>query len=598
MADKPFNLLSLPGVYEPGVYASVIYDSDPGLAAPNNRCLLTGYFTAGYQAVSDVPVRVLSQADADVLFGPKSMLSHAYAAAKKQIPVGAEVWALPLTAPSSGTAQVLNVEIVAEPSLGVLGAGTAALSADTVTVRLRGRGVTVGFKKDDSFEAIATAIETAWNKLSDAPATIGRSTAALTLTAPHKGDLDNGSSEVTFGSAGLSGVAAKMGTMTVANAAGGSGTCVISDGSKSVTVSVTNGDAATATGTAIVTKINSTSIKIRAAQPGTPSGVVTLYYVNGRPCRPLQVSSTETGLSGQTVTDAVGTAGVGVPTLTTALANIAAMDDSFKAWSLFFRSVTELGSIASHLVAQAVPPISKGQVAIFAQAVSYSAMVSANLPASTSPRLDAYTRFVTLLAQCAPNAEWELSARYCAAVAAETYVSRNWNGLELIGDDIAPCPAINPADRLSLDERNAAIGTYHTAPVVVNSAGRLAVSWGGNTYAPRGAKDGKLVKLSTTLTLDYFSYDLTNYLASLFSGKKIKVSGQPRTSNAVTPNGVKAAVYRWCVRMDDADLFDGAEKARDAIVAAVVLGPEKMYVNVPWTTLADLDLLAVSGLAG
>ena len=598
MANTPFNLLKLPGVFEPGFYASVVYDSDPGLAAPINRCLLTGYFTAGYQAVSDAPVRVLSQADADVLFGPKSMLSHAYAAAKKQIAVGAEVWALPLTAPSSGTAQVLNIEIVAEPSLGVLGAGTAALSADSVSLRLRGRGVTVGFKKDDSFEAIATAIETAWNKLSDAPATIGRSTAALTLTAPHKGDFDNGAVEVTFGSAGLSGVAAKLGTMTVANAAGATGTCVISDGSKSVTVAVTNGDAATATGTAIVTKINSTSFKVRAAQPGTPSGVVTLFYVNGRPVRPLQVSSTETGLSGQTVTDAVGTAGVGVPALTTALANLSGMDDSFKAWSLFFRSVTELGSIASHLVAQAVPPNSKGQVAIFAQVVSYAAMASANLPASTSPRLDAYTRFVTLLAQCSPNAEWELSARYCAAVAAETYVSRSWNGLELLGDDIAPCPSIHPADRLSLDERNAAIGTYHTAPVVVNSAGRLAVSWGGNTYAPRGAKDGKLVKLSTTLTLDYFGYDLTRYLASLFSGKKIKVSGQPRTANAVTPNGVKAAVYRWCVRMDEADLFDGAEKARDAIMAAIVLEPEKMYVNVPWTTLADLDILAVSGLAG
>ena len=33
MADTPFNLLKLPGVFEPGVYASVVYDSDPGLAA-------------------------------------------------------------------------------------------------------------------------------------------------------------------------------------------------------------------------------------------------------------------------------------------------------------------------------------------------------------------------------------------------------------------------------------------------------------------------------------------------------------------------------------------------------------------------------------
>ena len=29
MADTPFNLLKLPGVFEPGVYASVVYDSDP-----------------------------------------------------------------------------------------------------------------------------------------------------------------------------------------------------------------------------------------------------------------------------------------------------------------------------------------------------------------------------------------------------------------------------------------------------------------------------------------------------------------------------------------------------------------------------------------
>lgn len=133
------------------------------------------------------------------------------------------------------------------------------------------------------------------------------------MTAPHKGDFDNGGVEVTFGSRGLSGVAAKLGTMSVANATGATGTCVISDGSKSVTVTVTNGDAATATGTGIVTKINRHLAQDSGrAAVHCATGTVTLFYVNGRPCRPLQVSSTETGLSGQTVTDAVGTAGVGV----------------------------------------------------------------------------------------------------------------------------------------------------------------------------------------------------------------------------------------------------------------------------------------------
>ena len=70
----------------------------------------------------------------------------------------------------------------------------------------------MSFKAGDSFEAIATAFETAWNLIEDAPAVIGRSTAALTFTARHKGLFDDGALEVSFASKGASGVAAKLGT--------------------------------------------------------------------------------------------------------------------------------------------------------------------------------------------------------------------------------------------------------------------------------------------------------------------------------------------------------------------------------------------------
>ena len=113
---EPFSVANLPaGLKEPGVYVTVRTDGDPGLSAPNNRCLILGYMASGGTATADQPIRVLSQDQADAEFRSYSMLAHAYAAAKRQVPVGCEVWCLPLQEPASGTAQIVNVEIVGEP---------------------------------------------------------------------------------------------------------------------------------------------------------------------------------------------------------------------------------------------------------------------------------------------------------------------------------------------------------------------------------------------------------------------------------------------------------------------------------------------------
>lgn len=596
MSD-PFVVAKLPaGLEEPGVYVQMMTDGDAGLSAPNNRCLLLGYMQSGYPGIPDAPARGLSQSDVENTYGPKSMLAHAYAAAKSQVPIGMECVLLPLLEPSGGTASQIKVEFLGEPTAGVLSTATAAAGADTVYVMLRGRGVAVGIKKDDTWDTIATNVKTAWDDLYDAPASCTRSGSELTFTAPHKGDFDNGACEVTFASKGTAGCAAKAGTLTVTGIAGAAGTVLLKANKSSVSYDVANTAAATVTGTGLVKKINSTSFPVRAAEPGTPTGVVTLLYVNERPVRPLTISSTETLIAPQAVADSIGTAGAGVPTLSTALTNLTSVEDAYRVWSLFWRSATELGQVATHIEAQAAVPIMKGQIVLFATVQSFSSMAATNIPTATTPRLDSTARYVPMWAQCAPNAEWELSARYAAAIAAEPYVARNWNKLELIGSQSAPIVATHVSDRPTFDERNQAISVYRHSPVTVNGKGRLYITWGGNCYKARGFKDAKLRKVSSQLTLDYFRYDLINYLTGEFDAKKLKTLSQPRTSNAVEPASLVAAVFRWTKRLDDNDLFDGAEAKRDAIRAAVVVSPNRIDINVPISQLADLDIIATTGI--
>jgi len=592
------------GLEQPGVYVTLVSGSDPGLSTPSKTCLIWGYKTTGYPGATDAPVSAISQGQVASDFGPSSMLAQRYAAARAQQPYGAEILLLPLSEPAGGTASAITITIEGEPASGVLSAATAAASADTVWLGMRGRGVWVDFKKGDTFAAIAAAIETKWADLASAPAALVRVGAALTLTAPHKGAFDNGAVECSFVSKGTSGVAASVGTVTVAGVAGGVGTVQLKLGRSTPTVAIAGGETAVQTGNKILAAINGSSYPVRLAQPSVATGVLTVFLVNGRAVRPLGFSSTETGIAPQTVTDAFGTQGMGVPAISAALSNLSAYDVAIKSWAPFWTQVAELGSLATHIEAQAMVPLQKGQNAVIGSTVPFADLAATNLATATSPRLDSSTRYPIVWAQLAPNADWEFNVRLCAAIAGEEYQGRNWNGFEFRGAEDAPLVPIHPADRPTLDpdEQNAAIATYRTAPVTVNSAGRLAITWGGNSYKPKGFKDAKLRKIATQITIDYLRSDLRNYLESRLGSsspggaKKIKVLSEPRTAYSTTPEEVKKLVFVWMKRADDADLFDGAEAKKGAIEAAVLVSPTRIDVNVPISTLADLDVVSAVGV--
>ena len=587
------------GLLEPGVYVQVRTDGDAGLADTNTRCLIWGYMSPGGTGIPNQPHKALSQDDVDAAFRPYSMLAHAYAAAKAQVPVGAEVWLMPLLEPSGGTAQAVTVEFTGEPAAGVLSLATSAAAADSVWVSYRGRGAWTGIRAGDTWASIAAAVKASLEAIDNFPATVGIAGAALTLTARHRGAFDDGAVEVSFASRGASGVAAKLGTVTFAGAAtvATSGSFTLTMGAKLAQISIADTGTAAASGTALVSKLLSDNYPIRAAQPSSPTGTVTLFYQNGRPVRPLIVVGQLAGVTVQTATVATGTAGAGNPSLTSALANLAADDAAvYKAWSLFWTSAAEWSATATHVEAQEAVPLMKGQVALGCSTASYAAIQAADLPSATTPKLTSSSRYSILWVQSAGNAGWELSARLAAAVAAEADPGRNWNGFAFVGSDSAPIVPIHPADRPSTDERNGAIALRH-CPVTVGSSGNMTMTWGGNTYKPRGMTDKKLTKMSAQLTLDFMRSTLAAYLSSQFGGKSIKTAGQPRTNRAITPRDVEAAVFRWAKLLDDRDLYDGAEAHRDAILAGIVVSPTRIDVQIPFALLADLDIIAATGVA-
>ena len=583
---------------EPGVSVTVYESGDVGLSLPNLKSLIFGYMSTGGTGTPNQVVRGLSQDQVDLLFKPTSMISQAYAAARAAAPLG-DVFLMPLLEPSGGTAQIIKAEITAAPLNGVLGTNSTANAADTVYVRQRGRGVAVSFKAGDSFAAIATAIQTAWGLLEAPPSAISRSSAELSFTSPHKGAYDNGGLEISFASKGASGVAAFCGTVTFSGTAGvaDAGSYTLTMGAKSIQATIADTSTAAQSATALVNKFLTGSYPVIAAQPSSPSGVVTLFYTDGRAIRPTEFSGTLTGVTTQTAALAKGTAGAGVPTLTDALANLAASDTAYRAWSCFWLSTSEVSATAVSIEAEtASDQGAKGQVAIFCSTASLAAVIAADLNEATAPKLSATSRYVPLWAQSAACAGWELAARLAAAVGAEEDAGRNWNGFAFVGSDAAPLAGIHAADQPSRDDRNTAIGAGYPPVNMSDRTGNLTLIWGGTARKIRSAADKKRAKLSDIITQDYLRADLAVTLEAAFQAKKLKI-GTPRSERTVTKDDVKTVTYRWLVRLDAVDLVDDPERVRDAIqVEPNVADPTRLDLNVPWELLADLDIISAVGI--
>lgn len=140
---------------------------------------IAGHKSSVGTAVLDVPVAVGTQADADYLFGPGSMLARmftAWFAVNKTTPL----FAVPIAEPSGGVAASGTITVSSAPTV----SGTLALY-------VAGQLVSVGIGSADTTAQVATKINTAINAKISLPVTSTVSTNVVTVTAKHKGVYGN-----------------------------------------------------------------------------------------------------------------------------------------------------------------------------------------------------------------------------------------------------------------------------------------------------------------------------------------------------------------------------------------------------------------------
>lgn len=564
----------------PGVYVQIQSQGGAALDDANRRVLILGTRLSSGTGSADVPARYTSQADVDADHGRGSEVARNFAAFTAQHGPGwADTWVCGVDEPSGGTAAARKIIV----------AGTAT-EAGYVDVYVAGYKVTVGIASGDAAATVAQAIIDQLNLLLDSPlATSTLSTATVVITYRHKG-LTGNDLPIRVDQFDASGLTFAAGTLTVANSAGASGSLAIAIGATTYSVSITNGDANTVTATGINTAISAVSGPVTSS---VNSGVVTLFYRTGRYVR--RIKATLTSVTTQTVTSS-DTAGAGVPTMTTALANISALPYGFAAWVNPFTdpdgaTASVLDSIYDTILVDTNGVNQKPGLVWFGSAAKLAtagAQITVASPAltTTSP----LARFSAVWCRESAVQAFEVASRCAAEYLWSDYFAQNLDGKPLLTRGSVPLLAPATVDLPSAADINSSMVSYYMTPVSIDAQGQIVIV---RAMTTSNASNQDLREVSTIRQIDTARQSLRSYLVGLFSGKSYRTS-TPKTPNTVTTRSVKDAIYVWALSLDDQDLFDDAPKWKDAIAVNVnAINNTRFDAFVPLAIIRNLHQLGV-----
>lgn len=190
---EAIQFLSIPlSLRDDGVY--IENDSSRALKAVGTALgvlLLVGQML-GSNAAAGTPISVTRESDATFLFGRGSMLEAMFKTVQRQDSL-LPVICLPLADNGAG--------VQATGTLTITGPATGP---GTLNVYVGGERVQVGVATGDTAATIATAVAAAVNANGDLPVTAAASTATVTFTARHRGELGN-DIEITVNDLGILG---------------------------------------------------------------------------------------------------------------------------------------------------------------------------------------------------------------------------------------------------------------------------------------------------------------------------------------------------------------------------------------------------------
>jgi phage tail sheath gpL-like len=578
-----------PGYVLPGVYVQFNFSgASASLGLPQLRALLVGTKLASGIAAQDAPTLCLGQSDANLKGGQGSELARLYAAFNSQIGGGqCDVYVLPVVEPSSGTAATRTLTVS-------FSTGLAAAAQDSINLWLAGYYVSALVSSGDTATVIAANLAAAINAVKDIPWTAAASTGTVTLTYRHKGVGGEDSPFMGFvPNNAASNVQLSPGTITYSGGpASGAGSATVTIGSTTYSAAVNNADSITVIASNVAAAINATNGPVTAS---ANAGVVTLFFRNdpsGQTRVVQRPSAAMVTTTAVTVTVAAGTLGTGTPTLTNALAVLAAQGQ-FGYWATSFNDVTSLGAMSAYIEAYANGVYMKDQFLFFGHSGSLTA--AGGVPSGTTPALTASGRYHGVWCPDQPTQAFENAARFAAIVATQSnvYPATNYDGFAL-QSQTSTVPLLLP-DRMvrpSVDALNAAITSQNLTPLAVNEAtGQLTIVRGRNTLT---SSDVKQWDTSFLQCAAFTRYNVRKGLRDRFgTNKSLKSSGAPHTPNTVTTGDIVDAIIEILINLDNADVVDGAQQLKAAVAANVnAVNAGRVDATVPVRYPVNLHQLA------
>jgi phage tail sheath gpL-like len=211
----PISFNQIPSNWRMPLYWVELDPSMAGLGVTPGRSLLVGIMSSTGTATPDVPIAVSSQAQADSLYGPGSMLAGMFKAFFANNWAN-EVWGLPVPEPTGAAAT------------GTITVATAPTAAGTIALYIAGRNVPVYVAATDSIDIVASSIEAAIMDDPSLPVTAVAAAGVVTVTAKNKGVQGDEiqMSDSYYGTIGGEQLPAGV-TLTYSTMTGGTGTPVM-----------------------------------------------------------------------------------------------------------------------------------------------------------------------------------------------------------------------------------------------------------------------------------------------------------------------------------------------------------------------------------
>lgn len=577
-----------PGYVLPGVYVQFNFTgSGTTLGLPTLRALLVGYKSSSGIAAQDAPILCTGQGDADLKAGRGSELTRLYAAFLSQIGGGqCDVYLLPAVEPAAGTAATRTLTVS-------LSTGSSAAAQDAINLWLAGYYVSCLVSTGDTPTVIGANLAAAINAVKDIPWTATASTGTVTLTYRHKGINGEDSPFMAYApNNAASNVLLSPGTITYTGPATLAGTATVTVGTSTVSAVVNNSDAATVVAASVAAAINATNFPVTAS---VNAAVVTLFFRSDPSAQTRVVQRPAAAIvtaTGTTATVASGTVGVGVPTLTNALAVLAAQGQ-FGYWATSFNDTGSLGAMSAHIEAYSNGVYMKDQGLWAGHSGTLTG--AGGVPTGTTPALTASGRYHIVWCPDQPQQAYENAARFAAqvAVSANVYPASNYDGVPL-KTQMATVPLQLPdrAVRASTDALNSAIVSQNLTPLAVDETlGALTVVRGRTTLT---TSDMRQWDTSYLQCAAFTRYNVRRTLKQKFgSNKSIKSTGTPHTPFTITPQDVADAIIELLLAEDNADIIDGADALKAAVAANVnAVNAGRIDATVPVRFPVNLHQLA------